>query len=485
VVDVLVVGGGVTGAGVALDAATRGLSVALVERRDLATGTSRWSSKLVHGGLRYIASGQFGVAWESARERTILAGRTAPHLIRALPFVIPLRPDLGRFPAAGTSSVLRAADALRIAARQTRPVLSRSRRIEADEARLWAPALAEEGLRGGLLYWDCQLEDDARLVVALARTAAGHGARILTYTSALRLDSAGADLRDERTGARLRVNARHVVNAAGVWAGALQPTVQLRPSRGTHVLVRAERLGNPRAAISVHEPGTRGKRFVFALPRADGLVAIGLTDVQHDAPPEDAPQPTRTEEDELLAILSVALDRPLGGADIAGRYAGLRPLVAGSAERTRDLSRHHALVEDPDTNVLAIVGGKLTTYRRMAQDTVDRIAARPGVVAGPCRTENLPLVGAGPATGPELLVRRYGSETPRLLALAERDPQLLEPVAPGVPVLRVELEWARQAEGALTIEDVVERRTRAGLMPEWAEAVRTAEQHDPNTTLAL
>jgi glycerol-3-phosphate dehydrogenase len=236
---------------------------------------------------------------------------------------------------------------------------------------------------------------------------------------------------------------------------------------------------------------------VFVLPRADGLALVGLTDEPHDGPPSDAPEVTAAEEDGLLAGLAAALERPLDRADVVGRYAGLRPLIAGSAARTEDLSRHHALVEDSQTGVIAIVGGKLTTYRRMAQDTVDRIAARPGVSARPCRTENLPLVGAGPPpTGaPELLVRRYGAEAPQLVALAERDPELLRPIAPGVPVLGAELLWAANAEGALTVADVVERRTRAGLVPERAAAVRAAverltpelapaAEHDPNTTLA-
>jgi glycerol-3-phosphate dehydrogenase len=352
---------------------------------------------------------------------------------------------------------------------------------------MWAPGLAREGLRGGLLSWDCQLEDDARLVVALARTAAAHGARVITYASALRLDRGGADVRDEVTGAQLRVNARHVINAAGVWAGVLQASVALRPSRGSHLLVRAERLGSPRAAVSVPLPGSRGRRFAFAVPRADGLVLVGLTDEPHDAPPSDAPEVTPAEERTLLAGLGSAFEVPLAPDDVVGRYAGLRPLVAGSAARTADLSRRHALVEDPDTGVLAVVGGKLTTYRRMAQDAVDRITARPGVSAGPCRTTNLPLVGAGaaPAGIPEPLVRRYGTEAGDVAALADGDPGLLEPVAPGVPVLGVELLWAVRAEGALNVEDVVERRTRAGLIPEWDEAVRTAaSKHDSNTTLA-
>jgi glycerol-3-phosphate dehydrogenase len=431
--------------------------------------------------VRYLASGQVGVAWESARERAILAGRTAPHLVRALPWVTPFTPHLSRVDAAGTTGVLKVADAMRAAARHTTPALGRSRRVSPDEALMWAPGLARDGLRGGLLSWDCQLEDDARLVVALARTAAAHGAHVITYASALRLDRGGADVRDETTGAQLRVNARHVINAAGVWAGGLQASVALRPSRGSHLLVRAERLGSPRAAVSVPLPGSRGRRFAFAVPRADGLVLIGLTDEPHDAPPADAPAVTAAEEQELLTGLQYAFEIPLTAADVVGRYAGLRPLVAGSAARTADLSRHHALIEDPDTGVLAVVGGKLTTYRRMAQDAVDRITSRP------CHTKNLPLVGAAPCPvgAPDLLVRRYGSEAADVAALAAEDRTLLEPVAPSVPVLGVELLWAVRAEGALTVEDVVERRTRAGLVPEWADAVRAAaSKHDSNTTLA-
>ncbi len=477
-VDVLVVGGGITGVGVALDAASRGLSVALVERGDLASGTSRWSSKLVHGGLRYLAQGRVGLAWESARERATLAKVTAPHLVRALPFLTPMR---GRHvsppPALATEAGVRVGDAMRALAGTSRRRLPPVRRISAAEATLWAPALSAQGLRGALLHWDGQLEDDARLVVALARTAAAHGARIVTYAEALELHGDGARALDVRSGMTFEVRARHVVNAAGVWAGGLVDGIALSPSRGSHLLLDSGRLGTPRAALSVPVPGAFG-RFVFAVPRSDGLVMVGLTDepVADGALP-DAPQVSREEEAFLLDTLSAALERRLGSDDVAGRFAGLRPLAAGGCA-TADLSREHQVVDDARTGVITVVGGKLTTYRRMAQDAVDRVAGRPGVEAGPCRTAHLPLVGApvGPVSPalPSRLLRRFGAEAVEIAALADGRPELLRPLAPGVPVLGVELLAAREGEGALTRDDVLERRTRLGLVPAWREATQDA-----------
>ncbi|MEX2194801.1 MAG: glycerol-3-phosphate dehydrogenase/oxidase [Thermoleophilaceae bacterium] len=467
--DVLVVGGGVTGAGVALDAASRGLSVALIERRDLAHGTSRWSSKLAHGGLRYLATGDVGLAWEAARERAILADRTAPHLVRALPMLMPLNDDVSRARGRTIEVGIRMGDALRAAAGTRRRRLPAGRRVSAEEARRWAPELRAEGLRGAILHWDGQLEDDARLVVGLARTAAAHGARILTYVSALSLDAGGARARDELTGAELAIAARHVVNATGVWAGGLAPGIELRPSRGSHVLVPAERLGDPRASVSVPLPGG-GSRFVFALPRPDGLVLCGITDEPHDGPVPDEPAVTPAEEALILDTLSRAVERPLSPGDVVGRFAGLRPLLAGSAGSTGDLSRRHALITDPNTGVLTVVGGKLTTYRRMAQDAVDRISA------SPCRTHRLPLVGAGPAPTdlPPRLARRYGAEAAAVAALADGRPELLRPVAAGVPLLGVELRFAVERELALTLGDALDRRSRIGLVPAWREAALEA-----------
>jgi glycerol-3-phosphate dehydrogenase len=478
VVDVVVVGGGITGAGVALDAASRGLSVALLERRDLAHGTSRWSSKLIHGGLRYLEHGDVGLAWESAVERGILLRSVAPHLLRPIPFLIPLDAAVDRLTAARLQVGGRIGDGLRSAARTKRRALPPPRRISALEARRLAPALRPAGLRGGLLSWDCQLEDDARLVVAVARTAALHGARVLTYADVVGLREDGVDAVDGRTGERFSVRARRTIVAAGVWTNGLTDAVTLRPSRGSHLLVRAERLGEPRAVVNVKVPGERG-RWVFAIPRGDGLVAIGLTDVDAPGEPDDEPRPDPAEEIELLHRASAALDVPLGPDDVAGRYAGLRPLAVtgeGGPEATADLSRRHALVEDPASGALAIVGGKLTTYRRMAQDAVDRISDRP------CRTARLPLVGAAaPAAlrsvaAPERLVRRYGTEAPAVVALADGRPELLEPLGEGVPACGAELLWAVRHELALTPADLADRRTRAGLVPEWRAAVVDAAE---------
>ncbi len=514
----MVVGGGITGAGVALDAASRGLSVALLERRDLAHGTSRWSSKLVHGGLRYLQHGEWGLAWECAVERATLMRTVAPHLARPLPFLIPLDAALSRRDAAKTLIGLRVGDGLRAAARTSRRLLPPPRRVSALEARRLAPSLPAAGLRGALLSWDGQLEDDARLVIAAARTAAAHGARIITYAEVTALREDGVEAVDARTGAAFTVRARHTVVAAGVWTGALTDAVTLRPSRGSHLLLRAERLGHPRAAVNMPVPGEHG-RWVFAVPRSDGLVMIGLTDVPAPGEPADEPRPDPAEEAELLERASAALDAPLRPDDIVGRYAGLRPLAAAgasAAERvsaaagssaaeggsepsvveqmrsvpaqrgltpmadaaTADLSRRHAIVADA-SGALVIVGGKLTTYRRMAQDVVDRLTDRP------CRTHALPLVGAAPpavlrsVAAPDALVRRYGTEAPAVVALADGREELLEPVAPGVPVCGAELLWAVRHELALTADDLVDRRTRAGLVPEWrAAALEAAARFD-------
>jgi glycerol-3-phosphate dehydrogenase len=474
--DVLVIGGGVTGTGVALDAATRGLRTALLERRDLAHGTSRWSSKLAHGGLRYLAGLHFAIAWESAREREILADVSAPHLVCALP---QLTPVYGRLPpprALALEAGIRIGDAMRAMAGTSRRRLPAARRVSAAEARLWAPALSQERLRGAILAWDGQLEDDARLVVALARSAAAHGAAICTYCEVERLDGDGARALDVVSGETFDVRARHVVNATGVWAAGLVEGLSLRPSKGSHLLIDAAALGNPRAAVNVPLPGHLG-RFVFALPRPDGPVLVGLTDTPHDAPAiPDEPEVDAEEERFLLEAVSAALQRPLVSGDVVGRYAGLRPLLDDGHARTADISRRHAVVEDPASGAVTVIGGKLTTYRRMAQDALDAL----GVGGRRCVTARLRLVGAParaqrpPAGVPARLWRRFGTEAREIVALADGRPELLEPLAPGVPVLGVELLAAVQREGALTPEDVLDRRTRLGLVPAWREAAAPA-----------
>ncbi|MEP7088615.1 MAG: glycerol-3-phosphate dehydrogenase/oxidase [Nocardioidaceae bacterium] len=473
VVDLLVVGLGVTGAGVALDAASRGLSVVAVDAHDLAFGTSRWSSKLVHGGLRYLAHGQVGVAHESAVERGILITRTAPHLTRALPMLIPLLATTTRAQERLTWAGLRAGDLLRVGARTSREVLPRPRRLSRTEALAAAPGLSTVGLRGALLSWDGQLEDDARLVVGIARTAAAHGARVLTRTRVTELSGEGATVRDETTGGTATIRARAVVNATGVWAGDLAPDVRLRPSRGTHLVLRRSSLPGLAVAVMAPVPGA-SNRFVFALPQPDGQVFVGLTDEPVEGPVPDVPEATDGEIDFLLDVIGAAFAAPVTRDDVVGAFAGLRPLLDSGPGDSADLSRRHAVLTSAE-GVVTVVGGKLTTYRRMAEDAVDAAVAHAGLTAGPCRTRDLPLVGAADRgtlsrlPGPARLVRRHGTEAAAVLAggraLGLSEVELLAPVAVGVPTTTAELLWGLTHEGALDVEDLLDRRTRVGLVP--------------------
>ncbi|HEY0485543.1 MAG TPA: glycerol-3-phosphate dehydrogenase/oxidase [Mycobacteriales bacterium] len=473
-VDVLVVGGGITGVGVALDAASRGLSVALAERGDLAQGTSRWSSKLVHGGLRYLASGDVGLAYESAVERGILLGRTAPHLVRPLATVLPLVPATSTVDARLTRAGLAAADLLRRAAGTPGRVLPRSRRVGPAAASRLVPAVDTAGLRGALVWWDGQLTDDAALVVAVARTAASYGARILTRVEARDVTGDGATLVDRRTGAALAVRARSVIGATGVWAGELDPDVVLRPSRGTHLVVPSALLGGLPAALTVPYPGERN-RYVFALPAGGGRAYVGLTDDPAEFPGEADPAPGPSDVDTLLGAVNAVLAVPLTPGHVLGTFTGLRPLLAGDGAggRSADLSRRHA-VRIGSTGVATVVGGKLTTYRRMAEDAVDTVVAARRLRAGRGHTRDLPLVGAAPlpvlrrVPAPERLVRRYGTEAPRVLGADDR------PLATGVEVTAAEVRFAARHEGALDAGDVLHRRTRIGLVPADAAACRPA-----------
>lgn len=467
-VDLLVVGGGVTGAGVALDAASRGLSVALLEAHDLAFGTSRWSSKLVHGGLRYLASGDVALAHECAVERGVLLTRTAPHLVRALPQVLAHYRGTGRRAAVAVAGGVLAGDVLRRVALTRAAVLPRPRRTSTAETLALVPGLRRAGLTGGLLWFDGQLTDDAALVVALARTAAGFGARVITRARVDQLSGTGASVTDAVSGAELQIRARTVVNATGVWAATLASEIRLTPSRGSHLVLDAAAVGLSGTALTVPVPG-EPNRYLLLLPAADGRAYLGLTDEPVSGPVPDVPEVPAPDVDFLLATASEVLARPLTRADVLGSFAGLRPLLAGVGRRSADLSRRHAVHTGPD-GVVTVVGGKLTTYRRMAAEAVDTALAAAGIDAGPSRTREVPLVGAArPAEldrlePPRRLVARYGTEALRLAALAELDPQLAEPVAPGLGVTAAEVVWAVRHEGALDPDDVLDRRTRIGLV---------------------
>lgn len=474
-VDLIVIGGGITGVGVALDAATRGLDVVLVEKHDLGFGTSRWSSKLAHGGLRYLTKMEFGIARDSAVERGRLMCRIAPHLIRALPQVTPLADDTTLLQKAAVRLGYAAGDLLRMAARTPSSVLPRSRYWSRAATLEMVPTVLRDGLRGAWVNYDGQIIDDARMVTAIARTAADNGARVITRCSAVDATGSGAMLVDELTGDRFRLSARAVVNATGVWAGGLDDGIRIRPSRGTHLVFDAETFGNPTGSLTVPLPGSIS-RFLFILPAQLGRVYLGLTDEDTPGEVPDVPPTPESDVEFLLDHINRALETKVTRADVRGAFTGLRPLLVpdgDDAGSTADLSRRHATVTSDD-GLISIVGGKFTEYRLMAQETVDVVVADRGIRAGECRTMELPLVGAPGHRGsrgvreaelaalPESLVARYGHEAPKVVAAATvADP--LGRVA-GLDVTRAEFEYAVTHEGAMTVGDILDRRTRIGLV---------------------
>ena len=485
--DVLVIGGGITGVGIALDAASRGLRVALVEKHDLAFGTSRWSSKLVHGGLRYLASGNVGIARRSAIERGILMTRNAPHLVHAMPQLVPLLPSMDHAKRALVRAGFLAGDALRMLAGTPASTLPRSRRVSAQRVVEMAPTVRRDGLAGGLLAYDGQLIDDARLVTAVARTAAQHGARILTYVAASEATDTSVRLTDQHSGQSFDVSAGAVINAAGVWAGEIDGSLKLRPSRGTHLVFDADAFANPTAALTIPIPGELN-RFVFAMPEQLGRVYLGLTDEDAPGPIPDVPEPSSAEVAFLLDTVNTALGSALGPEDVIGAYAGLRPLIDTGEGRTSDVSRDHAVFESP-SGVISVVGGKLTEYRYMAEDVLNRAIGLRLLRAAECRTRNLPLIGApanpgparpfhqGPGAGaPRSLVQRYGAEASNVIASATCE-RPTEAVAEGIDVTRAEFEYAVTHECALDVGDILDRRTRIGLVSRDRErVVRVAEE---------
>ncbi|QDE34951.1 glycerol-3-phosphate dehydrogenase/oxidase [Microbacterium foliorum] len=444
-VDILVIGGGITGVGVALDAAARGLSVTLLEAEDLAFGTSRFSSKLVHGGLRYLATGDVATAKESAFERHLLMTRIAPHLIRPLGQLLPFTSEVtARQRAAGVIGMAMG-DLLRMHARTPRRFLPPPRLVSPRTAQRLVPSLAHAGLRGGMLSYDGQLVDDARLVVTVARTAAGLGARILTRVRALELRRDGATAEDVLTGERVDVRARTVVNATGVWAGSLDESITVRPSRGTHIVLDASDLGDPSCALTIPHEGSIS-RYVFALPQEHGRVIVGLTDEDSPGPVPRVPMATEGDIAFLLTNLNRVLSAPITRDQVRGSFAGLRPLVDTGAPSTADISRRH-LVAVSETGFVNVLGGKLTTYRRMAEDAVDLAVDVAGLDAGPSSTASLRL-----------------TDTAVAIALGwDRG-----------HVARATIEFAVRSEGAMTADDVLDRRTRVGLVDEDRERQRAA-----------
>lgn len=496
-IDLIVIGGGITGAGIALDAASRGLHTVLVEKHDLAFGTSRWSSKLAHGGLRYLAKFELAIAHNSAVERGILMRRTAPHLVRALPQVTPLAADTNLIQKAAVRAGYIAGDLLRITAGTPGSVLPRSR-FKGKKATLeLCPQALRTKLVGSWVNYDGQMVDDARLVTAVARTAAEKGARILTYCEASNPTGRSVEIHDTLNDERFTLSARCVIAATGVWAQQLDPAIRVRPARGTHLVVDAAAMGNPTGALTIPLEGSIS-RYLFVLPEEHGRCYIGLTD--EPAPREIPDVPPSPEEDIefLLKGINRALNTPLRREDVRGAFTGLRPLIESTddgSQHTSDLSRRHAIIHS-DNGLISITGGKFTEYRLMAEQAVDAAVAAAGLNAQPCRTRNLPLIGApshplsngaDPSQDPSIprcIVRRFGYEAREVVSSCPVE-RPLDMIA-GVPdVTRAEIAYAITHEGALSVDDVLDRRTRIGLiesdreqaLPE-VEEIFTALQSD-------
>jgi glycerol-3-phosphate dehydrogenase len=474
--DVLVIGGGITGAGVALDAASRGYSVALVEKGDFARGTSSRSSKLIHGGLRYLQNFDLGLVREALLERELLAA-LAPHLVRPLPFVIPAfdgaRPDRLVGIALNTYDVM--ARGRRRGGNDEDWSPARHRSIDGDEVAELVPALAPRAPTGGYLFYDCQT-DDVRLVLTVLAEAERFGAVPVNRVEALAPTAAGALVRDGLGGGELEVRAANVVNATGVWADRLRPEELhdeaelpvIRPSRGTHIVLPAALLPVRAAAIAPAPGGTTA----FVLPWL-GQTLVGTTDNDYDGDIEHV-RPGADDVDHLLAAVNGFFGTALGRGDIAGAYAGVRPLIStGDPKKSVDISRKAELYET-SSGMVTITGGKLTTWRRMAKLAVDRIVERDGRTA-PCRTHEIPLgMAVDPAGLPRVdgvpepsyaaLAGRYGHAARDVLTLAAERPALAQPIVPGQPDLLAEAAYAVQREQAETVGDVLLRRTRLGLL---------------------
>ena len=478
--DVVVVGGGVVGAGVALDAVTRGLTVGLIEARDFASGTSSRSSKLIHGGLRYLEQYNFDLVREALQERSLLLQRIAPHLVRPVPFLFPLTHHVWERAYVGAGLVLY--DSLGFTPGATRGVPGH-RHLSRTRALRLAPALKRSSLTGAVLYWDAQV-DDARYVVTLLRTAAAYGAHVASRTQMIGFlregeRVTGVRVRDLETGREADVRARQVVNATGVWTDEIQGLVggrgqiHVRASKGIHLVVPRDRIHSSTGIILRTE-----KSVLFVIPWGRHWI-IGTTDTRWDLD-RSHPAASRSDIDYVLDHVNAVLSVPLTRDDVEGVYAGLRPLLAGESEETSKLSREH-VVTHPVPGLVMVAGGKYTTYRVMAQDAVDAVAHGLDQRVPPSCTDRVPLVGAAgyPALWNsryhlaersglhvariEHLLQRYGTMIDEVLALIEADRSLGRPLAGADDHLRAEIVYAATHEGARHLNDVLTRRTRISI----------------------
>jgi glycerol-3-phosphate dehydrogenase len=477
--DVVVVGGGATGAGVAVDAAARGYDVVLLEGRDFGQGTSSRSTKLVHGGVRYLRQGNIPLVMEALRERGVLRAN-APHVVHDLAFVVPSY-DWWEAPFYGIG--LKVYDAL-----AGRYGFGPSRLLSREETVARLPTIETDGLRGGVVYHDGQF-DDARLLIQLVRTAADHGATVLNYVPVHGLvkDGAGfvAGVRalDLESGRELLVEARAVVNATGAWTDELRRMddpgahAMIRASQGIHLVLERRFLPGD-AAIMV--PRTDDGRVLFAVPW-HGRVLVGTTDTPVERI-EAEPRPLPEEVEFLLQHAARYLTEDPAPADVLSVFAGVRPLVAGGgSDDTASLSRDHTL-QISSSGLVTITGGKWTTYRRMAEDTVDHVATLVGLEPVPCPTVDLPVHGHWPAAPDDDALGGYGSDALALRALAAGHEALSGPLHPRLPGLRAEVAWAARHEMARTVDDVLSRRTRSRVLD--ARAAREAAR-DTAELLAL
>jgi glycerol-3-phosphate dehydrogenase len=478
--DVVVVGGGVVGAGAALDAVTRGLSVGLLEARDWASGTSSRSSKLIHGGLRYLEMLDFALVREALRERGLLLQRLAPHLVRPVPFLYPLKHHAWERVYAGTGVLLY--DTLGFSSGTSRS-LPRHRHLTRRGALRVAPGLRKDTLIGALRYYDAQV-DDARFTEFLVRTAAGYGAHVASRASVIGFVRegdriAGVRVRDEESGRELEVRARQVINATGVWTDETQALVgergqfHVRASKGIHLVVPRDRIRSSTGLILRTETSV-----LFVIPWGRHWI-IGTTDTDWRLD-KAHPAATRKDIDYLLEHVNRVLVTPVTREDVQGVYAGLRPLLAGESELTSKLSREH-VVGSPSPGLVVVAGGKFTTYRVMAADAVDAAVDGMGGGAPASVTDRIPLAGADGFAARwnqrralaarhglhiariEHLLSRYGTLADEVFDLIDADDKLGEPLEGADDYLRAEVVYAASHEGALRLEDVLTRRTRISI----------------------
>ncbi|WP_285728189.1 glycerol-3-phosphate dehydrogenase/oxidase [Psychromicrobium xiongbiense] len=488
--DLLIVGGGVVGTGAALDAVTRGLKVGIVEMNDWASGTSSRSSKLIHGGLRYLEMLDFGLVTEALQERGLLIQRIAPHLVRPVPFLYPLTRRFVERPYVGAGILLY--DTLGMTSGNSRGVPMHKHLSKRATLRA-APSLKDDAMIGSIRYYDAQV-DDARLVADLVRTAASYGAyaansvRVVDF---LREGErvVGARVHNQLDGGEFEIRAKQVVNATGVWTDETQAMVtdrgqlKVRASKGIHLVVPRDRFQSTVGLILRTE-----KSVLFVIPWGRHWI-IGTTDTDWKLD-KAHPAASAADIDYILDHVNKVLKRPLTREDVEGVYAGLRPLLAGENDSTAKLSREH-VVAHPVPGLVVVAGGKYTTYRIMAKDAVDEaVRGLDERVPSSC-TETIPLLGAvgykaawnrrhrtSEETGVhvarlEHLLHRYGSQTDEVLALIAQDPSLAEPLPGADDYLRAEVVYAVTHEGALHVNDVLTRRTRISIEA-WDRGVAAA-----------